>query len=140
MKKSLFSLYLHFVIKIFCLLSPSATPDCLTSDQETSISCSSLLVWEVLSFLCVFFHQLIYQIHMCIYVLPLLLTQQHVSCSVICNFCNPTRLLCPWVSPGKNPGVGGHSLLQEIFLTQGMNLDPVSPKLIYLLRASVPTS
>jgi len=28
------------------------------------------------------------------------------------------RLLCPWNSPGKNTGVGIHSLLQGIFLTQ----------------------
>ena len=34
----------------------------------------------------------------------------------------PTRLLCPWDSPGKNTGVGCHFLLQEIFLTQGLNL------------------
>ena len=32
-----------------------------------------------------------------------------------------TRLLCPWDSPGQNTGVGGHSLLQGIFLTQGLN-------------------
>ena len=32
------------------------------------------------------------------------------------------RLLCPWNSPGKNTRVGCHSLLQEIFLTQGLNL------------------
>ena len=32
------------------------------------------------------------------------------------------RLLCPWDSPGKNTGVGSHSLLQRIFLTQGSNL------------------
>ena len=32
------------------------------------------------------------------------------------------RLLCPWNSPGKNTRVGGHSLLQSIFLTQGSNL------------------
>ena len=32
-----------------------------------------------------------------------------------------TRLLCPWNSPSKNPGVGSHSLLQEIFPTQGLN-------------------
>ena len=32
------------------------------------------------------------------------------------------RLLCPWNSPGKNSGVGCHSLLQGIFLTQ----EPVS--------------
>ena len=31
----------------------------------------------------------------------------------------PLLLLCPWNSPGKNIGVGGHSLLQRIFLTQG---------------------
>ena len=30
---------------------------------------------------------------------------------------------CPWNSPGKNTGVGCHSLLQGIFPTQGSNLD-----------------
>ena len=34
----------------------------------------------------------------------------------------PTRLLRPWDSPGKNIGVGSHSLLQGIFPTQGLNL------------------
>ena len=34
----------------------------------------------------------------------------------------PTRLLCPWNSQGKNSGVGCHSPLQGIFLTQGLNL------------------
>ena len=33
------------------------------------------------------------------------------------------RLLCLWDSPGKNTGVGFHSLLQGIFPTQGLNLD-----------------
>ena len=28
----------------------------------------------------------------------------------------------PWNSPGKNTGVGSHSLLQRIFPTQGSNL------------------
>ena len=37
-----------------------------------------------------------------------------------------TRLLCPWYSLGKNTGVGSHSLLQGIFLTQGSN-----PGLLY---------
>ena len=32
-----------------------------------------------------------------------------------------TRLLCPWVSPGKNIGVACHALLQGIFPTQGSN-------------------
>ena len=34
----------------------------------------------------------------------------------------PTRLLCPWDSPGKNSGIGFHFLLQGIFPTQGLNL------------------
>ena len=34
----------------------------------------------------------------------------------------PTRLLCPWNSPGKNTGMGCHSLHQGILLTQGSNL------------------
>ena len=33
----------------------------------------------------------------------------------------PTRLLCPWNSPGKNTGVGCHALLYGIFPTQGLN-------------------
>ena len=33
----------------------------------------------------------------------------------------PARFLCPWNSPGKNTGVGCHSVLQGIFPTQGSN-------------------
>ena len=33
----------------------------------------------------------------------------------------PTRLLCPWDLPGKNTGMGCHSFLQGMFLTQGSN-------------------
>ena len=33
----------------------------------------------------------------------------------------PTRLFCPWNSPGQNTGVGSHSLLQGIFPTQESN-------------------
>ena len=33
----------------------------------------------------------------------------------------PARLLYPWDSPGKNTGVSCHTLLQGIFLTQGLN-------------------
>ena len=33
----------------------------------------------------------------------------------------PTRLLCPWDSPGKNTGVSHHALFQGIFPTQGPN-------------------
>ena len=45
------------------------------------------------------------------------------SHSVMCNSLWPPGLyLCPWIFPGKNTGVGCHSLLQGIFLTQGLNL------------------
>ena len=45
-------------------------------------------------------------------------------CSTVCNpiECSLPRLLCPWNSPGKKTGVGSHSLLQEIFSTQRLNL------------------
>ena len=43
------------------------------------------------------------------------------------TLCNPmdsesTRLLCPWDSPGKNAGVGCHTLFQGIVPIQGSNL------------------
>ena len=49
-------------------------------------------------------------------------------CSVMYNSLwshglQPTRFLCPWDFPGKNPGVGCHFFLQEIFPTQRLNLD-----------------
>ena len=47
----------------------------------------------------------------------------------------PTRLLCPWESPGKNTGVGCHFLLRGIFLTQGSN-----PHLQRLLHLQADTS
>ena len=34
----------------------------------------------------------------------------------------PARLLCPWDSLGKDPGVGCHAFLQGIFTTQESNL------------------
>ena len=49
-----------------------------------------------------------------------------LACSVVSNSLlshglQPTRFLCPWNFPGKNTGVGCHSLLQGIFSTQGSN-------------------
>ena len=35
------------------------------------------------------------------------------------TLCDP--MFCPWNSPGKSTGVGSHSFLQGIFLTQGLN-------------------
>ena len=52
---------------------------------------------------------------------------QNISSSVMSDssqshWLQPSRLLCPWNSPGKNTGVGSHSLLQGIFWIQGLNL------------------
>ena len=49
-------------------------------------------------------------------------TRSVVSDSLQPHGLQPARLLCPWGSPGKNTGVGCHSLLQGVFLTQGLNL------------------
>ena len=50
------------------------------------------------------------------------------SCPTLCDPMDlqPTRLLCPRDSPGKNTGVGCHVLLQGVFLTQGS-----SPSLLH---------
>ena len=49
------------------------------------------------------------------------------SCPTLCNPMDsePTRLLCPWDSPGKNTGVGCHALLPN----PGWNLSLMSPAL-----------
>ena len=39
----------------------------------------------------------------------------------------PTRLLCPWDTPGQSTGGGCHFLLQGIFLTQGSNTRLCTP-------------
>ena len=57
-----------------------------------------------------------------------LVESENVSCTVVSDDSlqlhglQPTRLLCPWNSPGKNTGVGSHFLLQGIFSTQGPHL------------------
>ena len=48
----------------------------------------------------------------------------------------PTRLLCPWDSPGKNTRVGCHALFQGISLTQGSN--PHHLCLLHWQAGSVP--
>ena len=47
----------------------------------------------------------------------------------------PTRLFCPWNSPGDNTGVGCHFLLQGLFPTQGLN-----PLLLHWRVDSLPLS
>ena len=62
------------------------------------------------------------------------------ACSVVSSSLRPhglwpTRLLSPWVSPGKNTGVGCHFLLQRIFPTQGSNPGLLHCKqIVYHLR------
>ena len=48
----------------------------------------------------------------------------------------PSRLLCPWDSPGKNTGIGCHGLLQGILLTQGSN--PCLLNLLHWQMGSLP--
>ena len=60
-------------------------------------------------------------------------------CALITQSCptvsDPSRLLCPWNSPGKNTQVGSHSLLQSIFPTQGLNPSfPHCRQILYHLR------
>ena len=47
------------------------------------------------------------------------------SCPTLCDPWTAVHqggLLCPWVFPGKDTGMGCHFLLQGIFPTQGSNL------------------
>ena len=46
-----------------------------------------------------------------------------------CDPMDPTRLLCPWDSAGKNTAVGCQAFLQGNFLTQGL-----SSSLLHLLH------
>ena len=52
-------------------------------------------------------------------------------CPTLCDPMEPTRLLCSWDFPGKNPGLGCHALFQGIFPTQGWNL--CLRQILYLL-------
>ena len=46
-----------------------------------------------------------------------------IQCLTLCYpRLQPTRLFCPWDSPGKNIGVGCHALFQVIYLTQGTHI------------------
>ena len=60
---------------------------------------------------------------MCVYVYICCAVLSHsvISNSLESHGLQPSRLLCPWHSPGKNTGVRCHALLQGIFLTQGSN-------------------
>ena len=89
-----------------------------------NICCFKILYLELTCYTVVANSQL--QIHICMHVFMCMcgwvLTCSVVSDSLRPHGLQPTRLLCPWDSPGKNTGVGCHFLLQGIFPTQGSNL------------------
>ena len=49
-------------------------------------------------------------------------SHENESHSFMSDSFRPHGLYSPWNSPGQNAGVGSLSLLQMIFLTQGLNL------------------
>ena len=56
------------------------------------------------------------------------------SRSVVSNSFQPHGLYSPWNSPGQNTGVGSLSLLQRIFLTEGLNPGlPACRRILYQL-------
>ena len=68
--------------------------------------------------------------HMCVFTV--------VSDSLQPHGLQSARILCPWNPPGKNTGVGCHSLLQGPFLTQGSNLGVLyCRQSLYCLRLTV---
>ena len=129
---------IHFkIVWLFCSLTLRIMEDknknfLLLEEKLSPISLFPL----VFSFLCMFSHTVLYSsnpfstlqsdqyfqnvngIDVCAH------AQQLQSCLTLCYPIdyNPTKLLCPWDSPGKTTGVGCHFLLQGIFLTQELNL------------------
>ena len=66
--------------------------------------------------------------------LLVVLTCSVVSDSLWPHGLGPSRILCPWDSPGKNTGAGCHSLFQGIFPTWGSNPDLLHCRwILYLL-------
>ena len=52
----------------------------------------------------------------------------------------PTRLLCPWDSPGKNTGVGCHFLLQCMKVKSESEIAQLCPTLSNPMDCSLPGS
>ena len=59
----------------------------------------------------------------CIHIVAAAAIESVVSDSVQPHRQQPNRLLCPWDSPGKNPGVGCHCLLWWAFLTNAKHVE-----------------
>ena len=56
-----------------------------------------------------------------------------MDCVFVTHGPYPARLLCPWDFPGKNTGVGCHSLLQGIFLQELNQGFPHCRQILYSL-------
>ena len=71
-----------------------------------------------------------------------LLLLSHFSCVQLCATPRrqPTRLPCPWDSPGKNSGVGCHFLLQGIKVKSESEAIQSCPTLHDLMDYSLPGS
>ena len=76
-------------------------------------------------------YKLICHVCVCVCVCARVPAKSIQSCSTLCDTmdCSPPGPLCQRDSPGKNPGVGCHALLQGIYLTQGLNPCLMSPAL-----------
>ena len=61
----------------------------------------------------------------CFFIFDVCVNHSVVSDSLRSHGLYPSRLLCPWNSPGKDTGVGCYSPLHQIFLIQGLN--PILP-------------
>ena len=72
--------------------------------------------------------------------LLLLLSRSVVSDSVRPRRRQPTRLRCPWDSPGKNSGVGCHCLLQRMRVKSEREVAQSSPTLSNPMDCSLPGS
>ena len=72
--------------------------------------------------------------------LLLLLSRFNVSDSVRPHRQQPTRLLCPWDSPGKNTGVGCHFLLQCMKVKSESEVAQLCPTLSDPMDCSLPGS
>jgi len=78
--------------------------------------------WMLTKFTVVIIHNIRKSNHYAVHLkLTLLFSGQVLSNCLQLHGQQPTRILCPWDSPGKNTGVGCCFLLQRIFLTQGLN-------------------
>ena len=64
------------------------------------------------------------------------------SCPTLCDPIDgkPTRLPCPWDSPGKNTGVGCHFLLQGMKVKSEREVDQSCPTLSDPMDCSLPDS